>query len=84
MSQVEEKTTTTGTVDAADSGRRNFLRTLFGAAGLAAIAATPAGKMLDDKTDVSVFTIAQQTGAIPEIDANADVITRCRRRRRLG
>lgn len=76
MSQVEEKTTTTGTVDAADSNRRNFLRTLFGATGLAAIAVTPAGRMLEDKTDVSVFTIARQAGAVPEIDANADVITR--------
>ncbi|MBK8988726.1 MAG: 4Fe-4S dicluster domain-containing protein [Chloroflexi bacterium] len=76
MSLVEEKTTTTGTTAAPDSTRRDFLRTLFGTAGLAAIAATPAGKMLEDKTAVAVFTIAQQTGAVPEIDTNADVITR--------
>ncbi|MBE2221456.1 MAG: 4Fe-4S dicluster domain-containing protein [Anaerolineae bacterium] len=76
MSQVEEKTTTTGTTDAPDSTRRSFLRTLFGTAGLAAVAATPAGRMLEDKTDISVYTIGRQTGAVPEIDTDADVITR--------
>jgi molybdopterin-containing oxidoreductase family iron-sulfur binding subunit len=76
MSQVEEKTTAAETADAADSNRRSFLRTLFGATGLAAIAVTPAGRMLEDKTDISVFTIDRQTGAVPEIDTNADIITR--------
>lgn len=76
MSQVEEQTKPTGTADKADSNRRNFLRTLFGAAGVAAIAATPAGRMLEDKSDISVFTIPQQTGLVPELDSDADVISR--------
>ena len=68
MSQVEEKTTTTGTVDAADSNRRNFLRNVFGAAGLAAIAATPAAKMLTEDEEITLFTIPQQADAISELD----------------
>jgi Fe-S-cluster-containing dehydrogenase component len=46
-------------------------------AGLAAIAASPVGKMFEDKTDVAVFTIDKQmTATIPEIDTDADVIVR--------
>lgn len=68
MSQVAEKTTPTGTADVADSNRRNFLRTLFGAAGLTAIAATPIGKMLTEEENIGVFTIPQQAGPVPLLD----------------
>ncbi len=68
MSQVEEQTTPTGTTDVADSNRRKFLRALFGTAGMAAIAATPIGKMLTEDEDVGVFTIPQQTGPVPQLD----------------
>ena len=75
MSQVEEKTTLpeAGTPDV---NRRNFLRYLVGGAGLAALAATPAGKMLEGKSEVSVFAVARQAGDVPELDGTEDAITR--------
>lgn len=68
MSQVAEKPAPTGTADVADSNRRNFLRTLFGAAGLTAIAATPISKMLTEDEEVGVFTIPQQADPVPLLD----------------
>lgn len=59
MSQVEEKTTLPE-ASAADLNRRNFLRYLVGGAGLAGLAATPAGRMLEDKMEVSVFAVCRR------------------------
>lgn len=75
MSQVEEKTTLPE-AGAPDVNRRNFLRYLVGGAGLAALAATPAGKMLEGKSEVSVFAVARQAGDVPELDGTEDAITR--------
>lgn len=80
MSLQEELTTPAEPVaptETTDTSRRTFLQTLFGAAGLAAIAASPVGKMFEDKTEISVFTIDKQLStAVPEIDLDADVLTR--------
>ncbi len=75
MSQVEEKTTLPE-AGMPDVNRRNFLRYLVGGAGLAALAATPAGKMLEGKSEVSVFAVARQAGDVPELDGTEDAITR--------
>lgn len=63
MSQVEEKTEVTPSTT-----RRNFLQTLLGAAGLAAVAATPVGKMLTEDEDVAIFSIPQHAGQVPALD----------------
>jgi molybdopterin-containing oxidoreductase family iron-sulfur binding subunit len=68
MSPTDSNLIPTAEVEVAGSNRRDFLRTLFGAAGLAAIAAIPAGKMLTEDEDVAVFSISQQAGAVPVLD----------------
>jgi Fe-S-cluster-containing dehydrogenase component len=75
MSQVEEEITVQE-AGAPDINRRNFLRSLVGVAGLAAVAASPASKALGERSELTLFTVPQQAGSVPAIDTDADVITR--------
>jgi Fe-S-cluster-containing dehydrogenase component len=75
MSQDEEKITVEET-GAPDINRRNFLRSLVGVAGLAAVAAAPASKALGERSELSLFTVPLQAGNVPEIDGKVDVMTR--------
>lgn len=61
---------------APDINRRHFLRYLVGDAGLGALAATPGAKMLEEETEVSLFTVGRLASDVPELDGTEDPITR--------